>query len=73
MNFTQICVKHPVFTVMLIAFLVTLGVFSYRGLPVDLFPKADPATVDIRLNLPGATPEEMITASFSRPLRRSWN
>jgi len=61
MNFTQICVKHPVFTVMLIAFLVTLGVFSYRGLPVDLFPKADPATVDIRLNLPGATPEEMIT------------
>ena len=61
MKFTQICVKHPVFTVMLIAFLVTLGVFSYRGLPVDLFPKADPATVDIRLNLPGATPEEMIT------------
>jgi hydrophobic/amphiphilic exporter-1 (mainly G- bacteria), HAE1 family len=61
MKFTQICVKHPVFTVMLISFLVTLGVFSYRGLPVDLFPKADPATVDIRLNLPGATPEEMIT------------
>jgi hydrophobic/amphiphilic exporter-1 (mainly G- bacteria), HAE1 family len=61
MKFTQICVQHPVFTVMLIAFLVTLGVFSYRGLPVDLFPKADPATVDIRLNLPGATPEEMIT------------
>src|SRR5437764_9991284 len=61
MNFTQICVKQSVFSVMLIAFLVTLGVFSYRGLPVDLFPKADPATVDIRLNLPGATPEEMIT------------
>src|SRR5215467_1858401 len=61
MKFTQICVSHPVFTVMLISFLVTLGVFSYRGLPVDLFPKADPATVDIRLNLPGATPEEMIT------------
>src|SRR5947199_9960147 len=61
MNFTQICVKHPVFTVMLIAFLWTLTVVSYRGLPVDLFPKADPATVDIRLNLPGATPEEMIT------------
>src|SRR5437016_12801965 len=61
MNFTQICVKHPVFTVMLIAFLVTLGVFSYRGLPVDLFPKADPATVDVNVKLPGATPEEMIT------------
>src|SRR5262249_50251130 len=61
MKFTQICVSHPVFTVMLIAFLVTLGVFSYRGLPVDLFPKADPATVNVTVNLPGATPEEMIT------------
>jgi hydrophobic/amphiphilic exporter-1 (mainly G- bacteria), HAE1 family len=61
MKFTQICVKHPVFTVMLIAFLVTLGVFSYRGLAVDLFPKADPATINVTINLPGATPEEMIT------------
>lgn len=61
MKLTEICVKHPVFTVMLIAFLVTLGVFSYRGLAVDLFPKADPATVDVSVNLPGATPEEMIT------------
>src|SRR5215470_13066872 len=61
MKFTEICVRHPVFTVMLIAFLVTLGIFSYRGLPVDLFPKADPATVDVNVRLPGATPEEMIT------------
>jgi HAE1 family hydrophobic/amphiphilic exporter-1 len=61
MKLTEICVKHPVFTVMLIAFMVTLGVFSYRGLPVDLFPKADPATVDVFVSLPGATPEEMIT------------
>jgi HAE1 family hydrophobic/amphiphilic exporter-1 len=61
MKLTEICVKHPVFTVMLIAFLVTLGVFSYRGLAVDLFPKADPATVNVQVRLPGATPEEMIT------------
>ncbi|HEY7099855.1 MAG TPA: efflux RND transporter permease subunit [Terriglobales bacterium] len=61
MKLTEICVKHPVFTVMLIAFLVTLGVFSYRGLAVDLFPKADPATVNVGVSLPGATPEEMIT------------
>jgi HAE1 family hydrophobic/amphiphilic exporter-1 len=61
MKLAEICVKHPVFTVMLIAFLVTLGVFSYRGLAVDLFPKADPATVNVEVQLPGATPEEMIT------------
>ena len=61
MRIAEICVKHPVFTVMLIAFLLTLGVFSYRGLAVDLFPKADPATVNVEVQLPGATPEEMVT------------
>jgi HAE1 family hydrophobic/amphiphilic exporter-1 len=62
MKLAEICVRHPVFTVMLIAFLVTLGVFSYRGLAVDLFPKADPATVNVEVRLPGATPEEMVTS-----------
>src|SRR5580658_7039425 len=61
MKLAEICVKHPVFTVMLIAFLVTLGLFSYRGLAVDLFPKADPATINVEVALPGATPDEMIT------------
>ena len=61
MRIAEICVKYPVFTVMLIAFLVTLGIFSYRGLAVDLFPKADPATVNVDVRLPGATPEEVIT------------
>jgi hypothetical protein len=36
----KVFVVKAVFTVMLIAFLVTLGLFSYRGLAVDLFPKA---------------------------------
>ena len=61
MKIAETCVKHPVFTVMLIAFLLTLGIFSYRGLAVDLFPKADPATVNVEVRLPGATPEEMVT------------
>ncbi len=67
MKLADTCVKYPVFTVMLIAFLVTLGVFSYRELSVDLFPKADPATVDVAVTLPGATPEEM-TSSIVLPL-----
>jgi HAE1 family hydrophobic/amphiphilic exporter-1 len=61
MKLAETCVKYPVFTVMLIAFLVTLGAFSYRGLAVDLFPKADPATVNVEVRLPGATPEEIVT------------
>ncbi len=62
MKLAEICVRRPVFAVMLIAFLVTLGIFSYRELGVDLFPKADPATVFVGVSLPGASPEEMISS-----------
>ena len=45
MSLAELCVRRPVFAVMLVTFVVTLGVFSFRDLGVDLFPKADPATV----------------------------
>ncbi|MGE5126316.1 MAG: efflux RND transporter permease subunit, partial [Betaproteobacteria bacterium] len=61
MTLAELCVKRGVFAVMLIAFLVVLGLFSFRELGVDLFPRADPATVNISVRLPGATPEEMTT------------
>ena len=38
------------------------GSFSFRDLGVDLFPKADPATVSVALPLPGASPDEMSTS-----------
>src|SRR5579871_11277 len=59
MTLAEVCVKRPVFAVMLIGFLVVLGVFSFRDLGVDLFPTADPATVTIQVRLPGASPVEM--------------
>lgn len=61
MTLADVCVKRPVFAVMMISFLAVLGIFSFRGLGVDLFPKADPATVTIGMSLPGATPEEVTT------------
>ncbi len=59
MTIAEVCVRRPVFAVMLIAFLVVLGVFSFRDLGVDLFPTADPATVNIFILLPGASPVEI--------------
>ena len=59
MTIPELCVKRPVFSVMLIGFLLVLGIFSFRDLGVDLFPKTDPATVTVTVNLPGATAEEM--------------
>ena len=46
MRLSEICVQRPVFAFMLIMFLVTLGVFSFMGLNVDLFPRTDPATLE---------------------------
>ena len=59
---SELCVRRPVFATMLVTSLVVLGVFSFRDLGVDLFPRADPATVNVSLRLPGAAPDEMTSA-----------
>ena len=46
---SEICVRRPVFATMLVMSLVVLGIFSFRDLGVDLFPRADPATVNVAL------------------------
>jgi HAE1 family hydrophobic/amphiphilic exporter-1 len=59
---SDICVRRPVFATMLVMSFVVLGIFSFRDLGVDLFPKADPATVNVQLSLPGTSPDEMATS-----------
>src|SRR6516225_5398352 len=59
---SELCVRRPVFATMLVMSLVVLGIFSFRDLGVDLFPKADPATVSVQFALPGASPDEMATS-----------
>jgi HAE1 family hydrophobic/amphiphilic exporter-1 len=59
---SELCVRRPVFATMLVMSLVVLGIFSFRDLGVDLFPKADPAVVNVALQLPGASPDEMATS-----------
>ncbi len=61
MRLSEICVQRPVFALMLIMFLVVMGVFSFVDLGVDLFPKSDVPTVNVRINLPGASPDEMVS------------
>src|ERR1041384_3339223 len=59
---SELSVRRPVFATMLVMSLVVLGIFAFRDLGVDLFPKADPATVTVTVMLPGASPAEMATA-----------
>ena len=62
MSIAEFCVKRPVFTTMLVMLLVVTGLFSFRDLSVDLLPKADPAVVQVLINLPGASPDELNSA-----------
>ena len=50
-------IKRPVFTVMIIAALMVLGVFSYNRMAVDLFPDVDFPYVVVLTVYPGAGPE----------------
>src|SRR4029453_7562592 len=67
---SELCVRRPVFATMLVMSLVVLGLFSFRDLGVDLFPKADPAQVNVQLRLPGASPDEM-TSSVIMPMENA--
>src|SRR6266540_284902 len=67
---SELCVRRPVFATMLVMSLVVLGIFSFRDLGVDLFPRADPATVNVTLSLPGASPDEM-SSSVIEPMEQA--
>src|SRR6266542_3150823 len=57
----EICVRRPVFATMLILSLTVVGLFSYKSLGVDLFPKIDLPTITVTVVNPGASPEEIET------------
>ncbi|MEP6920413.1 MAG: efflux RND transporter permease subunit [bacterium] len=57
----EICVRRPVFATMLILSLTVVGLFSYKSLGVDLFPKIDLPTITITVVNPGASPQEVET------------
>jgi HAE1 family hydrophobic/amphiphilic exporter-1 len=59
MNLSEICIRRPVFTWVLMSIPVVLGLVSYKEIGVDLFPKVDFPVVAVNALLPGASAEEM--------------
>src|SRR5467141_2124548 len=57
----EICVHRPVFASMIILSITVVGLFSYRSLGVDLFPKIDLPTITVTVINPGASPQEVET------------
>jgi HAE1 family hydrophobic/amphiphilic exporter-1 len=62
----EVCIKRPVFATMLIMAFVVVGAASWFRLGVDRFPAVDLPTVNVRVELPGASTEEMETLVAQR-------
>src|SRR4051795_1525564 len=61
MTISELCVRRPVFTTMLIALPVVLGALAYARMGVDLFPNVDLPIVSITTTRSGTSVEEMET------------
>jgi hydrophobe/amphiphile efflux-1 (HAE1) family protein len=61
MILSKVSISRPVFATMMILALVVLGIYSYLGLSVELFPDVDFPIVVVTVTYPGATPENMET------------
>jgi HAE1 family hydrophobic/amphiphilic exporter-1 len=69
---TELFIRRPVLTTLLMAALVLFGVMAYQKLPVNDLPNVDFPTIQVIANLPGASPETM-AAAVATPLERQFS
>ncbi len=62
MQLSELCIRRPVMTTLLMAAFLIFGVIAYRALPVSELPNIDFPTISITARLPGASPETMAAA-----------
>jgi hydrophobic/amphiphilic exporter-1 (mainly G- bacteria), HAE1 family len=65
-------IRRPVFTTMMMAALVVLGLFSFRRLPIDQFPNVDVPVVTVQTTYPGASAES-IEREVTRRMEEAFN
>jgi len=61
-NISEIFVRRPVMTVLVMAGILIFGVVAFRLLPVSQLPNVDYPTIQVTAGLPGASPETMASA-----------
>jgi len=72
MNLSEIFVRRPVMTVLVMIGILAFGVVAYRQLPVAQLPNVDFPTIQVRAELPGASPETM-AAAVATPLEKQFS
>ena len=69
MNLSEIFIRRPIATSLLMLAIAMFGVIAYRALPVSDLPQVDYPTLNVSANLPGGDPGSMASAVAS-PIER---
>jgi len=72
MNISELFIKRPIMTSLVMLAVMVFGLFAYRLLPVNDLPNIDFPTIQVNANLPGASPETM-ASSVATPLERQFS
>jgi hydrophobic/amphiphilic exporter-1 (mainly G- bacteria), HAE1 family len=72
MHFTELFIRRPVMTTLVMLAILIFGAMSYRYLPVSDLPNVDFPTILVSADLPGASPETMASA-VATPLERQFS
>jgi HAE1 family hydrophobic/amphiphilic exporter-1 len=72
MNFTELFIRRPVMTTLVMAGMLIFGLVAYRQLPVSDLPAVDYPTISVSASLSGASPETM-ASSVATPLEKQFS
>jgi hydrophobic/amphiphilic exporter-1 (mainly G- bacteria), HAE1 family len=71
MNISEIFIRRPIATSLLMAALALVGIVAFPLLPVAPLPQVDFPTIQVSATVPGASPETM-AATVATPLERQF-
>src|ERR1043165_7455493 len=71
MNISEVFIRRPIATSLLMAAIAMFGIVAYRALPVSDLPTVDFPTIQVQAGLPGGRPRAM-AASVASPLERQF-
>jgi HAE1 family hydrophobic/amphiphilic exporter-1 len=72
MNLSEIFIRRPVMTTLVMLGILVFGIAAYRSLPVSDLPNVDFPSILVSASLPGASPETM-ASSVATPLEREFS
>src|SRR5947207_1029645 len=71
MRLSELCIRRPVMTTLVMASLLLAGFFGYRQLPIAAIPRIEVPTITVTVQYPGASPDTM-AVSVAAPLERQF-